>query len=66
MGIILPETEVYIASAGKWLAAATLAAVVDEGKLSWDDNVNKWLPEFTRCERNSHIASTLFAYFRLS
>lgn len=40
-------TVAYIASAGKWLAAATIAAVVDEGKLQWDDPVNKWLPEFT-------------------
>ncbi|SEO06897.1 CubicO group peptidase, beta-lactamase class C family [Mucilaginibacter gossypiicola] len=41
-----PETVAYIASAGKWLSAATIAAVVDEGKLSWDDKVSKWLPEF--------------------
>lgn len=41
------DSVVYIASAGKWLAAATIAAVVDEGKLSWDDPVRKWLPEFT-------------------
>ena len=41
------NTVAYIASAGKWLAAATIAAVVDEGKLSWDDKVKKWLPEFT-------------------
>lgn len=41
------DSVVYIASTGKWLAAATIAAVVDEGKLSWDDPVNKWLPEFT-------------------
>jgi len=41
-----PETVVFIASAGKWLAAATVAAVVEEGKLSWDDKVVKWLPEF--------------------
>jgi CubicO group peptidase (beta-lactamase class C family) len=41
------DSVVYIASAGKWLAAATIAAVVDEGKLSWDDQVNRWLPEFT-------------------
>src|SRR3989337_1129376 len=32
-----PETQVYIASAGKWLAAAAIAAVVEEGKLTWDD-----------------------------
>ncbi|HTN19743.1 MAG TPA: alpha/beta fold hydrolase [Pelobium sp.] len=42
-----PETITYIASAGKWLAAATIAALVDEGKLSWNDKVIKWLPEFT-------------------
>lgn len=40
-----PDTVVFIASAGKWLAAATVAAVVEEGKLSWDDPVAKWLPE---------------------
>lgn len=46
-GNYIPETVVYIASAGKWLAAATIAAIVDDGKLNWDDPVSKWLPEFT-------------------
>lgn len=46
-GNYTPDSVVYIASAGKWLAAATIATVVDEGKLSWNDPVNKWLPEFT-------------------
>lgn len=41
------ETVTFIASAGKWLAAATIAAIVDEGKLSWDDKAAKWLPELT-------------------
>lgn len=41
------ESVAYIASAGKWLAAATIAVLVDEGKLSWDDKVAKWLPEFS-------------------
>ncbi|QEM08416.1 alpha/beta fold hydrolase [Mucilaginibacter rubeus] len=45
-GNYTPKTVAYIASAGKWLAAATIASVVDEGKLSWDDKVDKWLPEF--------------------
>ena len=39
------DSVVYIASAGKWLAAATIAAVVDEGKLNWNDPANKWLPQ---------------------
>jgi CubicO group peptidase (beta-lactamase class C family) len=47
LGNYKPETVQYIASAGKWLSAATVAAVVEEGKLSWDDKVVKWLPEFT-------------------
>ena len=57
------DTVVYIASAGKWLAAATIAAVVDEGKLSWNDRVKKWLPEFndtkgtaTLCQLLSHTS----------
>lgn len=41
------ETEVFIASAGKWLAAATVASVVENTALTWDDEVKKWLPEFT-------------------
>jgi CubicO group peptidase (beta-lactamase class C family) len=45
-GNYTPETVAYIASAGKWLAAAAIAAVVDEGLLSWDDKVKKWLPSF--------------------
>ncbi len=40
-------TALHVASAGKWVAAATIAAIVDEGKLSWEDKVNKLLPEFT-------------------
>lgn len=44
-GSYTPNTVAYIASSGKWLAAATIASVVDEGKLSWDDRVDKWLPE---------------------
>jgi CubicO group peptidase (beta-lactamase class C family)/pimeloyl-ACP methyl ester carboxylesterase len=36
-----------IASSGKWLAAAAIAAVVDEGRLKWDDRVDRYLPEFT-------------------
>lgn len=58
-----PDTVVYIASSGKWLAAATIAALVDEGKLAWNDRVSKWLPQFTGtkgrptlCQLFSHTA----------
>ena len=45
-GSYTPETSVFIASAGKWLAAATIMSLVDEGKLSLDDHPSKFLPEF--------------------
>lgn len=45
-GTYLEDTEVYVASAGKWLVAATIAAVVEHTDLSWDDRIDKWLPEF--------------------
>lgn len=40
------DTPMHVASTGKWVAAATIAAVVDAGKLAWDDQVQKYLPEF--------------------
>ena len=40
------STQVYVASAGKWVAAAVVAAVVDTTALDWDDPVEKWLTEF--------------------
>jgi CubicO group peptidase (beta-lactamase class C family) len=58
-GSYKPETVVFIASAGKWLAGATIAALVDEGKLSWDDQVKKWLPEFTDAKGEATIAQLL-------
>jgi len=41
-----PETMMPIVSAAKWLSAATILALVDEGKLSLDDPVSRWLPYF--------------------
>jgi CubicO group peptidase (beta-lactamase class C family) len=45
-GNYTPETQVFIASAGKWPAAATIMTLVDDGKLSLDDHPSRWLPEF--------------------
>ena len=42
-----PDTVVSIASSSKWLSAATIMTLVDEGKLSLDDPVSKYLPKFT-------------------
>lgn len=41
------DTVVPIASASKWLTAATMMTLVDEGRVSLDDPVARWLPEFT-------------------
>lgn len=41
------NTVVYIASAGKWLASATIASVVEKTDLDWDNAVSRWLPEFS-------------------
>lgn len=41
------ETVIPIASASKWLTAATMMTLVDEGKVSLEDPVSKYLPEFT-------------------
>ncbi len=54
-----PETVVYIASAGKWLAAAAIAALVDEGKLQWHDQVKKYLPQFTDAKGDATLAQLL-------
>jgi len=42
-----PGTVVDIGSASRWLAAAAMMTLVDEGMLVLDDPVSKYLPEFT-------------------
>ena len=40
------EKVLPVASASKWLSGAVIMTLVDEGKLSLDDPVSKYLPEF--------------------
>jgi CubicO group peptidase (beta-lactamase class C family)/pimeloyl-ACP methyl ester carboxylesterase len=42
-GTFTSDTVTHVASAGKWLAAATIATVVDEGKLGWDDTPARFI-----------------------
>lgn len=46
MGDFNSKTEAPIASASKWLTAALILELVDEGKLSLDDKVSQYLPIF--------------------
>jgi CubicO group peptidase (beta-lactamase class C family) len=50
-----------VASASKWLAGALIMSLVDEGKLSLDDYVSKYLPEFTDVKSRITIRQ-LFAH----
>ena len=43
---VTPETLFPIASISKAFTTTALAILVDEGKLSWDDPVRKYIPEF--------------------
>ena len=47
MGDFDARTQAPVASCSKWLTAALVMTFVDEGKLSLDDYVSKYIPEFT-------------------
>jgi len=44
-----PGTVVDVGSASRWLAAAAMMTLVDQGALALDDPVSKYLLEFNRC-----------------
>ncbi len=48
MGSFNSKTQAPIASCSKWLTAALVMQFVDEGKLSLDDKVAKYIPEFDK------------------
>ncbi|MBP8116011.1 MAG: beta-lactamase family protein [Chitinophagaceae bacterium] len=48
MGDFNSKTQAPIASCSKWLTAALVMQFVDEGKLSLDDRVVKYIPEFEK------------------
>ena len=52
---------VPIASASKWLSGAVIMSLVDEGKLSLDDKVSKYLPEFDE-EKSDITIRQLFSH----
>jgi CubicO group peptidase (beta-lactamase class C family) len=48
MGDFNSKTQAPIASCSKWLTAALVMQFVDEGKISLDDKVAKYIPEFDK------------------
>ncbi|MRV73798.1 alpha/beta fold hydrolase [Duganella sp. FT92W] len=54
-----PDLALHVASTGKWTAAAAIAALVDEGKLSWDDPVRKYLPQFDDIKGDARLRQLL-------
>ena len=54
-----PTTVVPIASASKWLTVATILTLVDDGRLSLDDPVRAYLPEFTGVTGSATIRQLL-------
>jgi CubicO group peptidase (beta-lactamase class C family) len=48
MGAFNSKTQAPIASCSKWLTAALVMQFVDEGKISLDDKVIKYIPEFDK------------------
>jgi CubicO group peptidase (beta-lactamase class C family) len=52
MGDFNSKTQAPIASCSKWLTAALVMIFVDEGKLSLDDKITKWLPEYEKYFKN--------------
>jgi CubicO group peptidase (beta-lactamase class C family) len=48
MGEFNSKTQAPIASCSKWLTAALVMILVDEGKISLDDKIVQWLPEYAK------------------
>ena len=47
IGAVRGSTSLSVASSTKWLTAATFMTFVDQGAIGLDDNIAKWLPEFS-------------------
>lgn len=56
------STRQLIASCSKWLSAAVLMSLVDEGKIKLSDSVGKYLPVFTTYHKGSITIAQLFSH----
>jgi CubicO group peptidase (beta-lactamase class C family) len=53
------ETEVLLVSAAKWISAAAILTLVDEGRLRLDDSVSRFLPYFKGSKRGITLRQLL-------
>lgn len=56
------EDKKLIASSSKWLSAAVIMSLVDDGKLSLQDTVGKYLPIFTKYHKGNITIRQLFSH----
>lgn len=54
-----PDRVLHVASCGKWTAAATIATVVDQGLLGWDDPARKYLPQLSDAKGDATLRQLL-------
>ncbi len=59
---LTPKDARPIASASKWLSGAVIMSLVDEGKLSLNDTVGKYLPVFTQNHKGNITIRQLFSH----
>ena len=62
LGDFNSKTQAPIASCSKWLTAALVMTFVDEGKLSLDDKITKWLPEYEKYAKNYVTVRTCLSH----
>ena len=51
-GELTAKSAIQIGASSSWMTAAMVMILVDEGKLSLDDKITKWLPEFEKYGKN--------------
>jgi len=56
------NTVQFIASCSKWLSAAVIMSLVDDGKLSLNDTVGRFLPAFTARGKGGSTVRQLFSH----
>jgi CubicO group peptidase (beta-lactamase class C family) len=61
-GTMQPATVVAIASASKWLSAAVLMAMVDQGRCRLDDRVATYVPSFNRPDKQAMTLRHCFTH----